>query len=129
MAEQTFEYLSSDMYRRITNALVLQESKRRLTMAELAVKAILFFGIYLPLYIYTMVITFADVRFWILTAFSIIVGSWRFVRWLRKDDRMNELRQQEIEAKRIANRMEELKMRERELEIMEREYEIKKGPE
>jgi hypothetical protein len=122
MVKQASEDIA--MYQRILNVLVLHESKRRLTMAELAVKALLFFGLYIPLYIYSLVITFADVRFWILTAFIVITGSWRFVRWLRKDDRMNELRQQEIESKRIANRMQELEMRERELEIIERENKI-----
>ncbi len=95
-------------------------------MAELTMRAILFIGLYLPLYVYNLVITFADVRFWILTAFSIVVGVWRFVRWLRKDDRMNELRQQEIETKRLENKVRELDMKEKELNILEREQTLLK---
>lgn len=128
MVKQTSEFLNVDMYRSVLNVLVLQDSKRRLTMAELTVRAILFIGIYVPLYVYNLVITFADIRFWVLTAFSIIVGVWRFMRWLRKDDRMNEMRQQEIETKRLENRMKELEMREREIEVEERELKLlKKG--
>lgn len=125
MVKQTFPQINRDMFKRVLNVLVLQDSKRRIIMAELAVKAIIFFGLYIPLFVYSMVVTFADIRFWILTFFIIITGSWKFVRWLRKDDRLNEQRLQENEARRIENKMRELAMREKELEIIERENKIK----
>lgn len=125
MAKQTYTQISNDMFKRVLNVLVLQDSKRRLTMAELAVKAIIFFGLYIPLYVYSMIVTFADIRFWLLTLFAMVVGSIKLVRWLRKDDRLNEQRLQENEARRIENKMKELAMREKELEIIERENRIK----
>jgi hypothetical protein len=108
----------------LINVLLIEESKRRLTMAEITVKAIFFFGLYVPMYIYTLVVTFADVRFWILTALAVITGSWRFVRWLRRDDRKNEALMIDNEMKRLEQREKEIELRERDLDIMERENNI-----
>lgn len=117
MIKQTSEYITNGMRQILLNALVLQESKRRLTMAEITIKAVFMFGVWLPLFVYNLVITFNDIRFWLMTVFIMITGSWRFVRWLRRDDQRNE-------TLRIENRIKELAMREKELEIMERENHI-----
>lgn len=117
MVKQTSEYITNGMRQILLNALVLQESKRRLTMAEITIKAVFMFGVWLPLFVYNLVITFNDIRFWLMTVFIMITGSWRFVRWLRRDDQRNE-------TLRIENRIKELAMREKELEIMERENHI-----
>lgn len=124
MVKQTHEHITNGMRQILLNVLVLQESKRRLTMAEITAKAIFLFGVWMPLFIWNLVITYNDIRFWIMTAFIAITGSWRFVRWLRRDDQMKAKRDQEIEAMRIQNAMSELTRRERELEIMERENHI-----
>jgi len=124
MAIKTIEDINERMRQALINVLLLDETKRRLTMAEITAKAIFFFGLYLPMYVYTMVITFADVRFWILTAFSIIVGSFRFVRWLRRDDRKNEALLIDNEMKRLSQREKEIELMEREVSIMERRARI-----
>lgn len=124
MVKQTSEYISNQMRQLLINVLIIDETKRRLTMAELTVKALFFFGLYVPLYVYTMAITFADVRFWILTAFAVVTGAWRFVRWLRRDDRKNEALLIDNEMKRLAQREKEIELQERDLGIMERQHRL-----
>lgn len=124
MVNKTFEDLNASMRQLILNVLLLEESKRRLTMAEITAKVIFFFGLYLPMYVYTMVITFADVRFWILTAFAVVTGAWRFVRWLRRDDRKNEALLIDNEMKRLQQREKEIELQERDVAVMERQHKL-----
>lgn len=100
------------------NVLNLINEKRKLKgMAELTIRALLFYLIYYPLYAYTLVITFADVRFWILTAFGLVVGTIRLVRWMRMDD-LN------YDRKVLDNKEKEIEMMEREVIVMERKNKV-----
>lgn len=120
MAIQTFEDLNKDML----NVLILQHTQRRLEMAYVAVKAFFLYGIFYPFYAYTMMITFGDIRFWILTVLLIVTSVWRFVRWLRRDDRKDEALVWDNKMKELAAREKEIELRERDLLIMERENNI-----
>lgn len=120
MVIETFEYLNRDML----NVLILQYTQRRLDMAYVAVKAFFLYGIFYPLYAYTMVITFGDIRFWVLTLILIVTSVWRFTRWLRRDDRKNEALVWDNRMKELAVHEKEIELRERDLIIMERENNI-----
>ena len=102
---------------RVQNGTILYKIKRGQEMLELTIKNLLFNIVYYPTYLIGIILTAGDFRYWILTTFLIVTGSIRFYRWMRRDDKNNELKQVQIDRERLANE-------EKEVELLERRQRI-----
>jgi hypothetical protein len=91
--------------------LAWEKIKDKIDMAEITVKALLFWAIYSPLYLLG-IFTLDDVKQITLLVFLIITGSIRFFRWMVRDSQRKKLIDIEI--------------RERELGIEKKEKEADK---
>lgn len=110
-----------DMVKRVVSDLSLYKTKLVLEMAELKFAAIIFGFFFYPLYTWTIFDNFGDFKSLVALLFTVIVGSIRFQRWLKKDKLVRQRMDMDNQMRQLELREKEISVRERELSIMERE--------